>query len=237
MIPIELFKHTNEIQFEESKHSYIVKGERYTSSTTFLKQFYSQFDSEYHSHKKSKEEGVSQEEILSKWKLEASSSTIRGNSIHKYIEDRQNGLIVRPPNRIVIKQYLSLVEFLSKNNITKIFNEFRVYDESLKIAGTMDALYIKDNRFIILDWKTNKKLSIDNPYKNFCKYPFKKVPDTTLGHYYLQINLYRYIITKIVGKDMIEDNHYVIYFPHEGDMEIFEIPNLQKEFSLIGSFL
>ena len=236
MIPISLYEHTNSISFEEKKHIYTVNGEIYESGTRFIKKFTLPFDTELHSSRVAKKEGVSQEEIIERWDFERDSSTIRGNGIHKYVEDRQRGFIVRPPNKIVIKHYQDLEKFLREKDITRIFNEFRVCSHKLKIAGTMDALYWKDGKFSILDWKTNKKISTDNPYKKFCKYPFNKIPDTELGHYYLQINLYRYMIEGVVGNDMIGEDHYVVHFPHEGDMKVFDVPNLQKEMGIVANF-
>ena len=236
MIPLSLYEHTNSISFEEKYHVYTVNGETYESGTRFIKKFISPFDVELHSNRVAKKEGVTQEEILERWALERDSSTVRGNGIHKFIEDRQRGFIVRPPNKIVIPQYKQLEQFLEGNKITRVFNEFRTCNHKLKIAGTMDALYWKDGKFCILDWKTNKKVSEENTYNKFCKYPFTKIPDTELGHYHLQINLYRYMITQVVGEELVGDTHYVIHFPHEGDMAVFEVPNLQKEMAIVANF-
>jgi len=236
LIPLSLYEHTNSILFEEKRHIYTVNGETYESGTHFIKKFTIPFDSALHSSRVAKKEGVSQEEILARWDFERDSSTVRGNGIHKFIEDRQRGFIVRPPNKIVIPQYRDLEAFLTTNKITRVFNEFRTCNHKLKIAGTMDALYWKDGKFCILDWKTNKKLNTDNPYKKYCKYPFTKIADTELGHYYLQINLYRYMIAQVVGEELVGDTHYVVHFPHEGEMKVFEVPNLQKEMAIIANF-
>jgi len=238
MIPVKLFEHTSKVIFEEKRHIYTIDGVKYESATRFLKQYCQPFDSEFFSKKIAKKEGVSQAEILARWDEERDMSTVRGNGVHSYIELKQRGFDVRPPNKIIIRQYGQLQKFLSDNDIIPLFNEFKTYNPVLKIAGTMDALYWskREGKFVILDWKTNKKLEEENPYKKFCKYPFKNIPDTDLGHYNIQINIYRYMIGQVVGEDMMSENNYVVYFPHKGDMKIFPVKDLQKEMKIIANF-
>lgn len=46
-----------------------------------------------------------------------------------------------------------------------IFAEKRIYNAHYQIAGTIDVLIVKGNKFIILDWKTNrKKLKFESGY-------------------------------------------------------------------------
>ena len=55
-------------KFEPQWHRYTYGGKKYTSVTTFLKNFHKPFDEEFWSKKKSGDLGVPQEWLLKEWK-------------------------------------------------------------------------------------------------------------------------------------------------------------------------
>lgn len=92
----------------------------------------------------------------------------------------------------------------------KIYSEIGVYDSDNLISGLIDILLIKDDTFIILDWKTNKapirfesgyyekdslgKLQLDNfIYKeDYFQAPLDNLADSIGNHYAMQLSTYAY---------------------------------------------
>lgn len=80
--------------------------------------------------------------------------------------------------------------------------EWMIYDEELRIAGSVDMVYknIHDNTYLIYDWKRAK--SIDK-YSTFNKSAIIEridhIPDTNYWHYTLQLNFYKSILEKNYG--------------------------------------
>lgn len=106
-----------------------------------------------------------------------------------------------------------------------------VFDETLKIAGTIDlfAKSRKDGSYLIIDHKTNKKIETYNTFKKFAYAPIEHVPDTSFGHYSLQLNLYQFIL-KYAG--YIPKNAKVrMFLNHITDKEVklIELPDMQSE--------
>lgn len=94
----------------------------------------------------------------------------------------------------------------------KIYAEIGVYDAKNLISGLIDVLLVKDNDFIILDWKTNKapirfesgyydkdslgKLKLDTFIKKDerFKYPLDDLEDSVGNHYTMQLSTYAYLV-------------------------------------------
>ena len=94
----------------------------------------------------------------------------------------------------------------------KIFSEINVYDPVNLISGTIDVLLIKDDNFIIIDWKTNrneikfkagyyKKDKATNELtdewvsaKKYLLYPLDNLEDCIGTHYTLQLSLYSRLV-------------------------------------------
>lgn len=91
-----------------------------------------------------------------------------------------------------------------------IYSEICVFDPINRIAGLIDVLLIKDNQFLIIDWKTNKaRLMFQSGYfekdlegnltENFidnedkCLFPLHKYPQSVGHKYTFQLSLYDYL--------------------------------------------
>lgn len=94
----------------------------------------------------------------------------------------------------------------------KIYSEIGVYDSDNLISGLIDILLVKDDNFIILDWKTNKapirfesgyyekdqlgKLKLDSfIYKDeVFRSPLDNLADSVGNHYAMQLSTYANIV-------------------------------------------
>ena len=108
-------------------------------------------------------------------------------------------------------QIYELIKGLTQSGY-KIYSEIGVYDSDNLISGLIDILLVKDDTFIILDWKTNKapirfesgyyekdtlgKLKLDSfVYKNdvFAE-PLDNLADSVGNHYAMQLSTYANLV-------------------------------------------
>jgi hypothetical protein len=101
----------------------------------------------------------------------------------------------------------------------KFYAELGVYNIDLLISGKIDLVAIRDNEFIIIDWKTNKddikyeagyfeKDIEGNTTDNFIythkymKFPIHMLADSTGVHYNLQVSGYAWLLEQIGLKNL-----------------------------------
>jgi ATP-dependent exoDNAse (exonuclease V) beta subunit len=108
--------------------------------------------------------------------------------------------------------------------------EMRIYDDKLKIAGSIDMIYKNDDgTFSIYDWKRSKGIETKNIYKKFSTTNcISHLPDLNFYHYSLQLNLYKYILEKNYNFK-IKDLVLVQLHPNFGNYKLIQCLNLDKE--------
>ena len=110
--------------------------------------------------------------------------------------------------------------------------EWMIFDEDLKIAGSIDMVYENpDGTLSIYDWKRSKDISKINGWDNFAKNPLiSHLHDTNFWHYALQLNTYKSILERKYGK-IIKDL-YLVQLHEENPRKTFELikcADLSKE--------
>lgn len=76
------------LYFDEAPHKYTdSNGNEYISVTTIIGEYVPKFDSKYWAHKKAKEQGVSEKEILRQWDRIKNEACDRGNVTHNGLEN------------------------------------------------------------------------------------------------------------------------------------------------------
>ena len=100
-----------------------------------------------------------------------------------------------------------------------IYSEIGVFLPNLLISGTIDVLAIKSDRFVILDWKTNKDglhftsgyykkdktckpVQLTNQWvekQEFMLPPFNTLPECNGSHYTIQLSTYARMVELILG--------------------------------------
>ena len=70
--------------------------------------------------------------------------------------------------------------------------EVILYNTKWKLAGQVDLLMMdkETGELIVPDYKSNKEISLDNKYNQYMTSPFESIPDTSFGHYSMQLNIY-----------------------------------------------
>lgn len=153
----------------------------------------------------------------------------------KYLETRESGMVVTVadiPNLIPIpldieqfktatehkyKEIYDVFDYYTNAGYT-IYSEIGVFDPELLISGTIDILCIKDDQFVILDWKTNRdglkfesgyykkdKTTIPNQLTNkwVRKYdkmlpPLNHLDECNGSHYTMQLSIYARLVERIL---------------------------------------
>ena len=105
----------------------------------------------------------------------------------------------------------------------------RVYDEDSKIVGSIDALFkTKSDKYIMIDWKTNKEIKKHNPFEQGLHPVLKKYPNCNYIHYSLQLNLYKYILEKNYGIKIFR-MALVHFNENNSNYKIHVIPDMQHD--------
>lgn len=234
--------HGVEILFEEETHKYssIINENEiiYTSGTTFINNFFPKFDPTGEILiKTAKKRGVLPSILKKEWDDKRINSCIFGTKIHETCEDVFLNQKIRnkPKNdreRFSMKVAQKAAEkVLEKADILGV--EKIVFDEDLKIAGTMDGLIKskKDGKIWIIDWKTNEKITTENTYNKFGFSPIEHIPDINYEHYSLQLNLYEYILKKVGYIDKNEDIGKCIIHITDIGSKSYVMEDRQKEIS------
>ena len=183
---------------DESTHTYSFKDNEdveFTSVTTYISEFFEKFDQLKIAKKlintNMKYAHRTVEDIISDW----DKARDYGTFVHKQIENHLAGISEATDSRA---QYAVkwLNEFLSNRNYD-LYTEKIIFSKELQIAGTMDILIkLKDsNEYIIIDWKTNKKLSKKSFNHKMGTHPLtSNIEDCKYNVYAFQLSLYRYIL-------------------------------------------
>ena len=205
-------------KFYPKKHKYKIGKKELTSVTTFLKQFFSEFDANKMSKVKafiSKRDGRP-EENATFWKKKWKESAEHGTRVHalieqwtsnpkQSIEEAMEGTTYQEPRDLAkAMNALNWLYYSYKcQNKDTCLNELLVYDPKLGVAGQVDLVTIKDNVVDIIDFKSNDKITTEGYRGAKAKEPLKDLPDCSLTKYSLQVSLYARMLESLgykVGK-------------------------------------
>lgn len=235
------------IQFFEEGHIYDIDGDRtFTSATTLIGRFHEHFDPEKilaNIRKKGKFDNPCEpkyyqknEEILKQeWAEAGRVGSGLGTIMHYNIECHANkNPFTCPDMKEIGYHYQKFIEdHQEPRGLIPYRTEWFVFDESIKIAGSIDMVYQispdDDVNLMIYDWKRTKEMSYENKFtKAKMLYPFENYPDTNYYHYCVQLNLYKYILESLYGK-IVHKLCLVVLHEKNDSYELHECIDLQKE--------
>jgi hypothetical protein len=234
---LQVFK-SEKFSFHEESHTYLYGKKKFTSVTTFIKNFVVEFNTEEQSKKSAikllNKEGkelnevnikIYQNRLIKEWDSKREIGCDLGSITHKTIEELLNGDPITPIlNDEAAKRFIKFQKIFNsrmKDIVIPIGQEIRVFSEELQLAGTIDCLVLrmtKDGkwRLEIWDWKTNKKMNTDSDkcYRKLLV-PFGDEWENELNKYSIQLNLYKLILA---SKGIFVDGECVIvYIPPNDD--------------------
>ena len=224
----------NKVSFREADHIYIVDGTPLDSVTTFVKNCFPEFDSEFHAKRKAETLGITKEAVLEMWEKKGRESREQGTAMHKKIESYYLG---KEPSTDDTFDLFKI--FANKITLKPYRTEWAVYDWERKIAGTIDFVDYQNGEYIIYDWKRSDKLIAKNglPIKN-SQYgekalpPIENLDNSPYYHYALQLSLYKYILEKNYGIT-VSKLRLGIFHPSYNKPYVLEMPYLQNEINTL----
>lgn len=228
------------IYLDEKTHVYYVNGQTdFISVTTWNHMHFSQFIPTQTAEEmmtgpkfsESKYAGMTKEQIVEKWEREGKDASQAGTDFHYAIECYYKG---KPIDQDVqkTKEWSHFLAFArDHSNLKPYKSEWRVYDESLKLAGTIDMTFItEDGKIWIYDWKRCKKIVKENTFRGAITPEIKHIQDCNFWHYALQLNTYKYFLEKHYQREVI--GMFIVSMHPDNESETYdkhELPNLQAE--------
>jgi len=189
------------------------------------------------------------EQIKNQWDTNKNTVTELGTNLHYEIECFLNNtdLKINYTNTDLYNYYMTAqksihnhnpsIEWTYFINFIKDFptlkpfrTEWRIYDERIKIAGTIDVIYENpDQTYSIYDWKRSKNITRINDYNKFSISPLIcHIPDSNFWHYALQLNIYKTILEQNYNIK-IKELFLVRLHPNSSNYELILLPNLTVE--------
>ena len=221
------------------------------SVSKVLKSFYKEFPTEEAAYNKAGGDPQRQQQLIEEWAAAGSYSTNMGSRVHYVLEDeliKRNGSYkeVRKPifecdlsqlmksdNMITAgKRYLDLLE---ERKVVLLDTETVLGDPELSYTGQPDKIWLTLNKkgdefgFLITDYKTNKPKNFqENRYTERMYEPFETLPNTALGHYYVQLPLYGKLLIKMLQGSKYENiklyGCIIAHLREDTQFEEFRVP-------------
>ncbi len=212
------------LTFEPIEHIYYYGSQPLRSVSQVVSSFFEDFDSNYWSAHIARKTGRSQADILAEWEEKGARSRDAGTFMHEQIERHFLGLAIESDftfsHKTICEQmsidrelsyFLSLCqkEELLREGIP-YRTEWRIFDEELGIAGTIDCLMRRsDGSYVMVDWKRSEKIGKEtslglvaqtkDPWNKKGVGPLSHIHDTSYNRYCLQQNLYAHILRRRYG--------------------------------------
>lgn len=235
------------VKFITEDHSYLINNSKAVSVTSILKKLVKAFDSDYWALVKSKDMGITPEELKSKWEFSAKLSQIKGTVTHSILESKLAGTEFIYPEELILNHFgydpvqdlvqnmLPLIDKFTKDidgKMVAIASELVVGDFDYMVGGTIDQIFYnhKSGKLEIWDWKTNKQIKTNSRY--FHLPPIDHIADTELDHYSLQLSFYRLILEKNTNLEF-GDNYIVWFNENNSDYQIFRTKDYRSEIKTI----
>ncbi len=220
------------LSFDAATHTYYCDGLECISVTTLVDECFPRFDAEHWAARIAVREGVDPEVILDRWKRDADRARALGTAMHEKIEKYYLGEDDGDSSDALRLFRL----FAAHNRLYPFRTEWRIFDEDLGIAGTLDFLELTPGgAYNIYDWKRSKKLVeadgriiMESPYGKRGLYPLNNLHDTSYWHYALQLSIYRYILERKYGIP-VSEMKLGVFHPECSTPWIVRVPYLRRE--------
>lgn len=227
------------IKFYPEPHAYTIDGVSASSASTVISRFFPEFDAYEKACNLSQNNplyGLPPEEIMEIWRQRGIDAANCGTYLHEQIEKYYLKKPFQEPEefrlfRRFVDDHPSLEPFRS---------EWRIFDESHRIAGTIDLIVKNGNGLDIYDWKRSEKIVDANTGLPITVDTWGKrgvgglsdISDTSYNRYCLQQSLYRYILEKNYGISIL-NMYLVVLHPKYDRYYKVEVPYMKDKIEYI----
>jgi ATP-dependent exoDNAse (exonuclease V) beta subunit len=246
--------------FDEPSHKYTITTDpdsTYTSVTTFNHHHFPKFDAVGTIEKMMKGKnwnsdnkywGLTSEQIQEQWAENGKAVSGAGTELHYDIECFMNQPVPNATHQTLLDYFeANPPEYINESIEWKYFmyfiksfptlkpyrTEWMIYDEDLKLAGSIDMVYENPETGVltIFDWKRAKEISKTNGWgKSATTECINHLPDSNFWHYSLQLNTYKKILQTKYGKT-VNELYLVSLHPNNkrGTYDLIKCADLSKE--------
>lgn len=226
----------NRLLFDAEKHSYHMDtGQKLLSVSQLIDRYFPTFDKEFWAAKKAPQLGMSPEEVAEMWEKKGLEAARLGTGLHESIENFYNHGEIPDQSCEWNTEFNYFLNFTDQFQKLEAYRtEWRVYDEHLGLAGTIDMVYDKgDGHFFLFDWKRSSKLVNKYGQPNMMSFNtglkgLKHLGDSSLVRYGLQQNLYRTLLERNYGLKISSMNLLVLH-PDLKNFHVLRIPEYSNE--------
>jgi hypothetical protein len=246
-----------QLTFEEEAHKYTMldingklKDDWYSVSK-IIKKYYDEFPAEEIALKKAKGDVEEQQKLLKEWADAGTYSTNLGSRTHYLLEQKSLEMFdiekeVRQPifdcdfEQILKSDRMvsaggNYLELMKERGAVLLDTEMVLGDNELQYVGQPDQMWLIENKeknqigIFCGDYKTNKPKNFEsNQFTKPMRYPFNKLPNNALGHYYIQLPLYLRLLFKMLKGSKHEKiglfGAIIVLLKDDGTFEEFRIP-------------
>jgi hypothetical protein len=246
-----------QLTFEEDSHTYTMidlSGKTrsdWPSVSKIMKLFYDEFDSDGIAERKAKGDPEEKARLLKEWADAGTYSTNMGSRVHFFLEQKSLEMFgidkeVRQPifdcdftqilkGDSMIHAGTDFLELMKERGAVLLDTEMVLGCNEIGYVGQPDKFWLIMNKegtefgLIITDWKTNKKKNFeDNIFTTKMKYPFQKLSNNALGHYFTQLPFYSKLILKMLKGSKYENiklyGGIIVHLSDDGKFEEFRVP-------------
>lgn len=233
------------IKFYNPTHTYIIDGscDDVISSTTIIHKYFGKFDadgiannivrsSKWRNDPSYKYYKMSASAIKKMWRDSGKEASELGTKMHEKIEYFYND------NEVDLledeKEFEYFLNFYEDHQDLQIYRtEWVVFISELKIAGSIDAVFINDDGTLSLkDWKRAKQIDFKSYGNKTAIAPFEHLPDCNYSQYSLQLNLYRRILEDYYGFK-VKDMELVVCYPSNNNYIKYPVERMDREIDLL----
>ena len=219
------------IEFYPEPHVYTIDNVAAPSASTIVAKFFPEFDMKYWAERKAPDLGMTPIEVEDMWKEKGKIAREKGTLLHEQIEKYYLGEEYKETEAFsLFKQFVE-----DHSNLTPYRSEWRIFDDTHHIAGTIDLIVKNGSGFEIYDWKRSKKvintfdgspITINSWQSGIGQ--ISHLDDTSYNRYCLQQSLYRFILDKNYGLK-ISKMFLVVFYPEYDQYYKVEAPYLKQE--------
>jgi ATP-dependent exoDNAse (exonuclease V) beta subunit len=219
VIKKEIEDYFSGLHFDESSHTYSLEENKLKISVSgIVKKFVRKVDFFSIAKRKDQSQGLPEGTTRKLWKTNNELACAEGNKAHYFAEVHALNRDVKPTDSLenaVAKFWNTLPDHLEV-----MFVELTMYHKKYMFGGMADVILYnkKTGKFIIVDYKSNKKL-FDNYKGKTLKIPFKDLLETNFNKYQLQFSLYQILFEQTGYK---VERRLLVWIKRDGTFEMYD---------------
>ena len=186
-----------------------------------------------------REKGESDEEIAERiragWMENGAIASAQGTRMHRNIELALGGELYDGdgPEMQLFQRFVK--DWLEPRGWRVYRLEWSIYCSTAMVAGQIDAVFICNGQFHMIDWKRCRKLLDEDAggkYGHFGRAPFGHLLDNPCNHYFVQQNVYAVILRRYYGVDL--SSMWLCHIhPSYDSYHLIEVPDLRQQADMI----